>query len=402
MRSKLFLILVALAFMSLITAQCAPVSTPEVVEVVVRETVIVEKEVEVEVTPTSEPKPDLATKIRVDALDEADTDSFVKMVVGPFAAEMGVEIEVERGTYGRQEEWLAAIKAAPGGHCIALYISDFGLYSGAQQGLLQPLRMENIPNFSNLADKWEFREIIPGDTTAYGITTDVGMYTFVYAKDKITERPDSYAPMFDPQYADRIALRDYGLYRVFQTAAYLGLDPNEVTDEEVDLIFETMAEQQKLARAYWQSAAQLDELLVNREVWVADYWFETIIRLDETGTNKLNQLDIGWWFPEEGGPVWAGGPAIAAGCEDPDRYTAELLLNYILRPDVYVAYGKAGGWIPTLDPSVYDSDEYFAGVPYRATYRDALLNTGDLIDVAKIVVHQEEWNERYEEMKLSE
>lgn len=423
---KVFGLLVTMLILSSLIAACGPAATPVVVEkekvvekpvvqtLVVEKEVVVEKKVvetvevekvvvkEVVVTPTPEPKPELATKIRVDSLSESGGKNFVDMIVKPFAEEMGVEIEVERGLYGRQEEWLAAIRAAPGEHCIALYISDFGLYSGVKQGLLQPFRLDNMPNYANLADKWENRVVVPGDENAYVAIVDVGMYTFVYAKDKITERPDSYAPLFDPQYADRIALRDYGLYRIFQTAAYLGLDPNNLSEEDVDLIFETMVEQRELARAYWQSAAQLDELLANREIWAADYWFDTITAVREDGTNKLGELNIGWWFPKEGGPIWAGGPAIAAGCEGLERYTAELLLNYLLRPDVFVKYTMANGYIPTLDTSLYDSDAYFANTPYRAFYRDAILNTGILLDVANVLAHQEEWNERYEEMKLGE
>ena len=427
MKWKAFCSVLVLAMVLMLTVQCGPTPvppTPEVIEKTVKETVIVEKEVEVEkevqvevtrevevevevekeviVTPTPEPPPDLATTIRVDSLSESGGKNFVDMIVQPFAEEMGVEIEVERGTYGNQDEWLAAIKAAPGEHCIALYISDFGLYNGVSQSLLQPFRLENMPNYANLVDKWEDRVIVPGDDNAYVATVDVGMYTFVYATDKITERPDSYAPLFDPQYADRIALRDYGLYRVFQTAAYLGLDPNNLSEEDVDMVFETMTEQRDLARAYWQSSAQLDELLANREVWMADYWFDTITKVGEDGTNKLGQLDIGWWFPEEGGPVWSGGPAIAAGCEDPQRHLAELLLNYLLRPDVFIEYTADNGYIPTLDPNLYDSDAYFAAVPYRAAYKDAINNTGILLDIASVLANQEEWNERYEEMKLGE
>jgi spermidine/putrescine-binding protein len=419
MRSRVFCTVIVLAMTALLIVQCGPtaaVPTPEVIEKIVKETVVVEQQVEVEkpvevevtrevpvvVTVTPESMPGLAPKIRIDSLSESGGKNFVDMIVEPFAREFGVEIEVERGAYGNQDEWLAAVKAAPGEHCIALYISDFGIYNGAKQGLLQPLRLENVPNYANLADKWEDRVIVPGDNNAYVATVDVGMYTFVYAKDKIAERPDSYLPLFDPQYADRIALRDYGLYRVFETAAYLGMDPNNLSEDDVDLVFETMAEQRKLTRAYWQSAAQLDELLANREIWMADYWFDTITKVGEDGTNKLDQLDIGWWFPKEGGPIWSGGPAIAAGCEDPDRYTAELLLNYLLQPDVFVKYSAANGYIPTLDTSLYDSSAYFANTPYRAAYQEAILNTGILLDVANVLAHQEEWNERYEEMKLGE
>jgi spermidine/putrescine-binding protein len=425
MQLKKLSIVLVLALTLFASAGCGPepvAPTAEVIEKVVKETVIIEKEVEVEkpvevevtrevevkvdvvVTATPEPQPDLglASVIRVDSLSESGGKNFVDMIVDPFAEEMGVEIDVERGTYGSQDEWLAAIRAAPGEHCIALYISDFGLYNGATQGLLQPFRLENMPNYGNLAEKWADRVIVPGDDNAYVATVDVGMYTFVYAKDQIAERPSSYAPMFDPQYADRIALRDYGLYRIFQTASFLGLDPNNMSEEDVDLVFETMTEQRDLARAYWQSSAQLDELLANREVWVADYWFDTITKLGEDGTNKLDKLDIGWWFPEEGGPIWSGGPAIATGCDDPERYTAELLLNYLLRPDVFVEYAAANGYIPTLDTNLFDSDAFFASAPYRAAYRDAILETGVMLDVANVLARQEEWNERYEEMKLGE
>ncbi|MFV2045359.1 MAG: PotD/PotF family extracellular solute-binding protein [Anaerolineales bacterium] len=400
MRPRSFFVAAALALVGLVMVGCAPTPTPEVVEVIVKETTIVENVIEVMVTPTPGPKPDVAPKIRIDSLSESGGRNFVDMIVKPFAEEYGVEIEAELGTYGSQDEWLSAVRAAPGEHCLALYISDFGLYNGAKQGLLQPFRLENMPNYDNLADKWADRVIVPGDDSAYVAIVDVGMYTFVYAKDKITERPSSYAPLFDPQYADRIALRDYGLYRIFQTAAYLGLDPNNLSDADVDLIFDTMGEQQKLARAYWQSSAQLDSLLANREVYFADYWFDTITKVGADGTNKLGDLNIGWWFPSEGGPIWAGGPAIAAGCEDPARYTAELILNYLLRADVFINYARANGYIPTLDTSLFDSDAYFASTPYRAAYRDAILNTGIMLDVATVLANQEEWNERYEEMKL--
>lgn len=404
------LVLTSLAIWTLVSCASPPqASTPErIVETVVVEVekeVLVTQEVAVTqepavVTATPEPPPELATTIRVDSLSEGTGQSFEELVIRPFAQEMGVEIEVEHGIYGSQEEWLGSVRAAPGEYCIATYLSDFGLYNGVSQDLLQPFRLDNMPNYANLDDRWESRELVAGDTNAYVATVDVGMYTFVYAREQFEERPSSYDPLFDPAYAGRIALRDYGLYRIFQTAAYLGIDPNDMSEEEVDQVFDTMAEQQELVRAYWSSASQLDQLLANREVWAADYWFDTITRVGEDGTNKLDQLDIGWWFPEEGGPIWAGGPAIAAGCEGLERDTAELILNYMLQPDVFVQYVTSQGYIPTLDTDLYDDAAFFADAPYRAAYRDAILETGILLDVASVLEQQEEWNERYEEMKL--
>jgi spermidine/putrescine transport system substrate-binding protein len=345
--------------------------------------------------------PQLADTIRVHSLSEGTGKNFEEHVIKPFAQQMGVTIKVIHGTYGKEAEWLAAIKAAPGEYCIGTYLSDFGLFNGANQQLLQPLRLENLPNYGNLEDKWAKRTIVPGDKNAYVTPVDVGMFTFVYARDKITDRPDSYAPLFDPKYSSRIALRDYGLYRIFQTASYLKLDPNNLSDSDVDKIFETMASQKKLTRAYWQSSSQLDGLLVNREVWLADYWFDTVTRPDKEGKNKLTHLNLGWWFPKEGGPMWAGGPVIAAGCKDPERYTAELIMNFLLQPDVLVKYAAAQGYIPTLQANKYDSRAFFATAPDRAAYRDAIVNTGVVMDVAKISAKLEKWNQRYEELKLS-
>jgi spermidine/putrescine-binding protein len=405
MKSRVVVVVLAVILL-LVAAGCVVPATPQVVEKIVKETVVVEKEVEkvveVVVTPTAPPAPELATTIRVDSLSEGTGANFENIVVKPFAEEMGVEIEVQHGTYGSQDEWLAAVKAAPGEYCIATYLSDFGLYNGVSQALLQPFRLENVPNYANLDDKWEKRVIVEGDENPYVATVDIGMYTFVYAKDQIPERPDSYAPLFDPQYAERIALRDYGLYRIFQTASYLGLDPNNLSEADVDQIFETMKEQRALTRAYWQSSSQLDELLANREVWLADYWFDTITRVGEDGTNKLGQLDIGWWFPAEGGPIWAGGPAIAAGCEGLERTTAEMLINYLLRPDVFLKYVASQGYVPTLEEDKYDKAAFFSATPARAAYQQAILDTGILLDVAKVLAQQDEWNERYEEMKLGQ
>jgi spermidine/putrescine-binding protein len=343
----------------------------------------------------------LADTIRVHSLSEGTGKNFEEIVIKPFAQKMGITIKVVHGTYGKEAEWLSAIKAAPGEYCIGTYVSDFGLFNGASQHLLQPLRLENIPNYSNLEDKWAKRILVPGDKSVYVAPVDVGMYTFVYTKDKITDRPDSYAPLFDPKYSGRIALRDYGLYRILQTASYLKLNPNNLSDQDIDKVFETLANQKKLARAYWQSASQLDALLANREVWMADYWFDTVTRPGKDGTNKLSQLNLGWWFPKEGGPMWAGGPVIATGCKDPERYTAELIMNYLLQPDVLAKYAAAQGYIPTLQPNKYDSQAFFAGVPDRAAYRDAIVKTGVVIDVANISAKLEQWSQRYEELKLS-
>ena len=399
MCKKYQFLVAALALMSLMASGCEPSAAP-VVNKTSEPTTVATSAMEGVATPSVQPKPALAKTITVDSLTESGGKNFVDMVVKPFAKEMGVDINVQLGSYGSQDEWLAAVKAAPGEHCLALYVSDFGLYNGANQKLIQPFRLENMPNYSNLDTKWANRVIVPGDKNAYVATIDMGMYTFVYAKDMIAEKPTTYAPLFDPKYASRIALRDYGAYRILETAAYLNMDPNNLSDADVNKIFATMAEQQKLVRAYWQSSAQLDQLLANREVWLADYWFDTITKPSADGTNKLDQLNIDWWFPKEGGPIWSGGPVIAAGCPDPQRYTAELLINYMLQPDVYLDYVKANGYMPTLKTSLYDSAAFFSGNPDRAAYRDAILNTGVVLDIGKILSHQQDWDERYSEMKL--
>lgn len=99
--------------------------------------------------------------------------------------------------------------------------------------------------------------------------------------------------------------------------------------------------------------------------------------------------------------MWAGGPVIAAGCKDPERYTAELIMNYLLQPDVLAKYAAAQGYIPTLQPNKYDSQAFFASFPDRAAYRDAIVKTGVVIDVANISAKLEKWSQRYEELKLS-
>jgi hypothetical protein len=76
-------------------------------------------------------------------------------------------------------------------------------------------------------------------------------------------------------------------------------------------------------------------------------------------------------------------------------------MNFLLQPDVLVKYAAAQGYIPTLQANKYDSRAFFATAPDRAAYRDAIVNTGVVMDVAKISAKLEKWNQRYEELKLS-
>ena len=105
MRFRSIFVALALVLVGLVVVGCAPTPTPEQVEVIVKETTIVEVEntVEVMVTATPGPKPDVAASIRIDSLSESGGKNFVDMIVDPMAEELGVEIEVELGTYGSQE-----------------------------------------------------------------------------------------------------------------------------------------------------------------------------------------------------------------------------------------------------------------------------------------------------------
>ena len=283
-----------------------------------------------------------------------------------FEEEFGVKVIED--TFASNEDLLAKMQAGASGYDL-IVPSDYMVTIMNELDLLAELNFDNIPNFKNISDKFKDPSYDPGNK--HSVPYDWGTTGIGYDTNVVEQVPDSWAYLFDPalasQYAGKISMLNDSRESIGAALKYLGYSLN-TTDE-----------------------AQLEEakqLLIQQKPWVATYdseAFEDLLAAGETalahgwgGDFYMAMADapqIAYAIPKEGGVIWTDNLAIPKTA--PSQYTAEVFINYLLRPEVgaqncnYTWYASpntaAEEFInPDIlnDPGIYPPDEVLAKLEF--------------------------------------
>jgi spermidine/putrescine-binding protein len=240
-----------------------------------------------------------------------------------FEAEFGVHVVED--TFASNEELLAKLQAGAAGYDI-IVPSDYMVEIMIEEGLLAELNHENIPNIANIDPKFANPPYDPG--MVHCVPYQWGTTGIGYNSDEFDEPPDSWAYLFDPelasQYAGRFTMLNDSREAIGAALKYLGYSLNSTSEEEL---------------------MQARDLLIQQKQWVYSYdseQYEDLISADETvmahgwsGDFFMAAVEderIWYAIPQEGGVIWADNLCIPASA--PSRYTAEVFINYLLRPEV--------------------------------------------------------------------
>ncbi|MET4234604.1 spermidine/putrescine transport system substrate-binding protein [Bradyrhizobium sp. LA6.10] len=332
-------------------------------------------------------------ELRIDRNPDRRAELFQNIVIKPWAEKNAVKIV--QGTFNSDEQVLATARATPGALDL-IYMGGTSVYRGIKLGLLEQIRLENVPNFTKYVNKkYQHQKVDTGPGTHH-LADAPGVFLVVYAKEKFPTPPaESYAVLHDPQYKGKFAVRDYAIYEFLMNAAYLGYNIEELTSltkEQEAKLFETVGQQRKLVKTYWKSGAENRTLLANREIWISDYWISPTL-------DQKKELNLGWFMAKEGSPMWMQGWAIGKGAKNRDL--AESLLNYYYDPKVFMEYKRAlGSDIVILNDDAYDRAGFEKDYPDLAKMGQAVSERGKDINPEFIEKIEAKWIERFEEIKL--
>ncbi|HEY77381.1 MAG TPA: spermidine/putrescine ABC transporter substrate-binding protein [Thermoflexia bacterium] len=240
-----------------------------------------------------------------------------------FEAEFGVRVIED--TFANNEELLAKLQAGAGGYDI-IVPSDYMVAIMIEEGLLAELNHDNLPNLSNLDPKFANPPYDPGLVHCVPYlwgTTGIG-----YNMEVFEEPPDSWAYMFDPelasQYAGKFTMLNDMRETIGAALKYLGYSLNSTDEAELMEARDLLIQQKQWVYAY--DAEQYEDLLSADETVMAHAWSGDIFMAAEE--------DERLWYaiPREGATIWADNLCIPTTA--PSKYTAEVFINYLLRPDV--------------------------------------------------------------------
>lgn len=246
-------------------------------------------------------------------------DYIGETTLADFEKEFGVKINYD--TYDNNEALLAKLQTGAVGYDIIIP-SDYMVRIMIKEGMLAPLDFKNIPNFKNINKKFQNLPFDPENK--YSVPYQWGTTGFAYNTKYIPEQLDSWATLFDEKYKGKITMLNEARDVIGSVLKYLGYSLNSMNEAELTQAKELLIKQKPLIKAY--TADQAKPMLISEEAWISH-----IYSGDAFAAASENEA-VQYIIPKEGSAIWVDNMCIPKSA--PHTYTAEVFINYILRPEV--------------------------------------------------------------------
>jgi spermidine/putrescine transport system substrate-binding protein len=281
-----------------------------------------------------------AGEVRFDGWGGVVQEALHKNAFEPYTKKTG--IKVVEGTFGDEDEIVTKVKTANSGDYQVIHSSGIEWYKRyVDLGVTSELDESRIPNLKLVMPALldPFRKLTPKLSAApydYG-TTGIAYNTKVISKEEAEAKGAML--LIDPKYKGKIGGYGDMETRVWYGALQTKQDPNDIKD--IDAIWAKARESRDLVKKYWDSGAELMDLLSKEEIVVTEAWSGRIAHLQQDG------FPIGYLDPP-GSFAWMEDMLVLKGSPMAE---CEELLNFMLEPAVAIAVAEGQNYPPSLDPS---------------------------------------------------
>ncbi len=297
-------------------------------------------------------------------------------ILEPFKAATG--IDYKHAFFGNNSEQLAKLKTGKS-RVDMTFISDGYILRGAMAEALQPLNLDNIPNYKNMFESFQHPAFDPDKDATFSCSYFYGDQAIAYNEDLVKEVPDSWEIMWDPKYKGRVVAYGSGTGPVYLGALLTGQNINNITD--LDIIEKRLMELKPNLLKWWTGGAENTELFATGEAWLGDFWRGRVNNLRKEGH------PIGYVQPKEGTSGWVDTMAIPTTAENKDA--AEELINFALDPEIQKEFVLNGITYAPTNSKISLTDEQTAMLGAseemlaRTTFIDPIYNLANI----------DKWNE---------
>ncbi len=342
--NNLILSIVIIVLFSLMLAACGGAATPAATEA------------------PAEPAPPQETEAPVEPAEVEPASEIVVFnwseyidpeIYALFEEEFG--IKVVEDNFSNNEELLAKLQGGAAGYTL-IVPSDYTVGIMIEEGMLAELDQGNIPNLSNLADRFQNLPYDPGNVycAAYQWgTTGIG-----YLDGQI-EEPTSWAVIFDPDpntpSYGRTTMLDDTRESFAAALVYLGYDIN-TTDEAQLQEAKDLLIQAKAGLAGYDSDT-FEDLVASEENLMAHGWNGDFLVAQEENEN------LAYTIPEEGGVIWVDNICIPATVTPEQKLAGEMFIDFLLRPDMGAMLSDYNYYATPNEAAEAELDEEFLSDP---------------------------------------
>ena len=330
---------------------------------------------------------DLADELIVQMSGGHYLDSYKEKVFSKFEEEYGVTITVN--LVGNQFDGYSKIKSGQSDTDVTI-TSASTLYMGTSEDVWAPIDPAEIDNWGSMLDTFRNPVYDPGESV-HAVPTVYGTIGMAYNRDELGEQ-DSWAACWDTANEGRITMEGFGFVRVFTTALYLGMDPNNIGadssyDEGIQKIWDSVREQKPLVTKYWSTGDEHVRLFSQEQALAGEAWGGRIFGAVQDGYDFLDYV-----VPKEGAYGWSDNWVMVKGLSEKKRRTALTYFNFLLEEDVIVPLTEMLGYPPATD-ATSDGIENLYDYDPSGGERLTFLNPGYKDE------HNDAWSQTWEEIQ---
>lgn len=261
-------------------------------------------------------------------------------------------IRVQYSTYDSNE--IMYSKLANGGITVDVIIpSDYMIGRMVQEGMLEELNFDNIPNYQYIDDAFKNTSYDPENK--YSVPYTWGTVGIIYNTKYVDEADvTGWELLWNEKYAGKILMFDNSR-DAFGIAEYLlGYDVNTTDETELQDCAAKLAEQKPVVQQYVMD--QIFDAMENEEAWIAPYYAGDYLTMVEENP------DLAFYRPTaQGYNMFIDAMCIPTCCQE--KKAAETFINFLCSPEISSANMAFLGYsVPStaakelMDPEVANSD----------------------------------------------
>ena len=272
-------------------------------------------------------------------------------------------IRVQYSTYDSNE--IMYSKLANGGITVDVIIpSDYMIGRMVQEGMLEELNFDNIPNYQYIDDAFKSTSYDPENK--YSVPYTWGTVGIIYNTKYVDEADvTGWELLWNEKYAGKILMFDNSR-DAFGIAEYLlGYDVNTTDEAELQDCAAKLAEQKPVVQQYVMD--QIFDAMENEEAWIAPYYAGDYLTMVEENP------DLAFYRPTaQGYNMFIDAMCIPTCCQE--KKAAETFINFLCSPEISSANMAFLGYsVPStaakelMDPEVANSDVAYPDADTLAT-----------------------------------
>ena len=203
----------------------------------------------------------------------------------------------------------------------AILVADYMADRMIQEGLLQKINKDNIPNLQEMNESDMGQPYDPNND--YTVPYMNGTIGIIYNKDLVDDTVDSWDIMWNEKYKKQIFVLDAQRDAIGMALKKLGYSLNTTDEKELEEAKNLLIEQKPLVLKY--GADEVKDLMTSGEAAIAMIWSGEGLTLADENEN------LEYVIPKEGANYWLDSWAIPANAND--KETAEEFINFVSSKD---------------------------------------------------------------------